>query len=340
MAILLKTHKILWARSGGKCAICKNDIVIDPADLNDDPSIVGDEAHIIARCESFTRGDYDSLSPEERDHYSNLILLCKNHHKQIDDQPGTYTVEKLREIKSQHEAAVKEHWTDEDQRKQNDELIYASYVDEWAAKADLDNWRGICSWLSANTPTFPKAWYDNQKEFLIWIIARIWPNLHPLLKEAIFNYTLVLQDLLNIFDQHTDFDREDEKFIRTKKFYQIPEWNEELYAKLLKQYVEHVNLVNDLFFELTRAANYVCDKVRQTIFNGYRLKEGALLIERHNVGFELKTEHIRVEYRGEERTERPYPGLKEFKKVRYSTRDYALDPNDPKPSAFEEDDDA
>ena len=215
MAISLKTHKILWARSGGKCAICKNDIVIDPADLNDDPSIVGDEAHIIARSKTFTRGDYDSLSPEERDHYSNLILLCKNHHKQIDDQPDTYTVEKLREIKAQHEAAVKEYWTDEDQRKQDDELIYASYVDEWAAKADLDNWIETCSLLSANTPTFPKAWYDNQKEFLIWIIARIWPNLHPSLEKAFLNYKVVLQDLLNIFDQHIDFDSEDEEFIRT-----------------------------------------------------------------------------------------------------------------------------
>ena len=95
MAISLKTHKILWAHSGGKCAICKNDLVINPTDLNDDPSIVGDEAHIIARSASFTRGDYDSLSPEELDHYSNLILLCKTHHKQVDDQPGEYTVEKF-----------------------------------------------------------------------------------------------------------------------------------------------------------------------------------------------------------------------------------------------------
>ncbi len=340
MAISLKTHKILWARSGGKCAICKNEIVIDPENLNDDPSIVGDEAHIIARSESFTRGDYDSLSPEERDHNSNLILLCKNHHKKIDDQPDTYTVEKLRKIKSQHEAAVKEHWTDEDQSKQNDELIYANYIDEWAAKADLDNWRRICSWVSGDPPTFPKTWYDNQREFIIWIIARIWPNLHPHLEEAIINYKIVLEDLLHIFDRHIDFDREDEKFIRTKKFYKISEWDEERYNKLLKQYEKHVNLVNDLFFELTRAANYVCDKVRRTIFNGYRLKEGALLIERHFVGFELKTVHVRVEYKGEERTERPYPGLKEFKKVRYSTRDYALNPNYPEPPNVEEDDDA
>ena len=340
MSISLKTHKILWARSEGKCAICKNELVIDPTDLNDDPSIVGDEAHIIARSASFTRGDYDSLSPEERDHYSNLILLCKTHHKQVDDQPGEYTVEKLRDIKAQHEAAVKEHLTDEEQRKQKDEMIYASYIDEWAAKADLDNWRGVCSWLSADTPTFLKVWYDNQKEFLIWIIARIWPNRHPLLEKALHNYKAVLQDLLNVFDQHIDYDTEDENFIRTKKFYKIREGNMELYDRLGKQYDEHVNLINDLFFELTRAANYVCDRVREAIFDGYRLKEGALLIERHSVGYELKTVRVRVEYRDEERTAMPYPGLREFKKVRYSTRDYALDPNDPEPPVMEDDEGA
>jgi hypothetical protein len=334
MAISLKTHKILWARSGGKCAICKNDLVIGPTDSNDDPSIVGDEAHIIARSESFTRGDYDALSPDERDHYSNLILLCKTHHKQVDDQPAAYTVEKLREIKAQHETMVRERWTSEERMQQRDELIYASYVDEWASKADLDNWRNTCSWLSADTPALPKTWYDKQKEFLTWIIGRIWPGRYPLLEAALYNYKAVLQDLLNVFDQHIDDDRDGDHIIYTEKFYKIREWNEKKYAQLAQQYDEHVNLVNDLFFELTRAANYICDRVRQSIFDGYRLKEGALLIERHNVGFELKTVRIRVEYRGDERTEVPYPGLDEFKKVRYLTRDCALDRQDPEPPIF------
>jgi len=340
MSISLKTHKILWARSGGKCAICKNDLVVDPADLNDDPSIVGDEAHIIARSESFTRGDYDALSPEERDHYSNLILLCKTHHKQIDDQPAEYTAEKLREIKARHEAEVKEHWTDEEKRKQKDELVYAGYIDEWATRAHLGNWRGVCSCLSADTPTLPKLWYDDQKEFLIWIIGRIWPGRYPLLESALHNYKAVLQDLLNVFDQHIDYDWEEDQFVRTKKFYKIREWNEELYGRLIEKYDEHVNLINDLFFELTRAANYVCDRVRETIFDGYRIMEGALLIERHSVGFELKTVRVRVEYRDDERTEMPYPGLKEFKKARYVTRDYALDPNDPEPPGSDKDEEA
>jgi len=42
--------------------------------------------------------------PEERlNKYDNLILLCRIHHKIIDDQYHTYTIDYLREIKALHE---------------------------------------------------------------------------------------------------------------------------------------------------------------------------------------------------------------------------------------------
>lgn len=335
MGISLKTHKILWARSGNRCAICKNELIVDSANPADDPSVIGDEAHIIARKEAFTRGDYEPLTPEQRDHYSNLILLCKIHHKQIDDQPAYYTVERLREIKSVHEGEVKATRSEADEKRQDDDFIYSDYIDEWQRRADLDNWTSTCSWLSADTPTVPKAWYDNQKVFLIWIIGRIWPKRYPSLESALLNYKSVLQDFLNTFDKHIDHEVKGAELLRTTKFYKIREYDEARYDALLAQYESHECLVNDLFFELTRAANYVCDKVRETLFSGYRIQEGALLIERHSVGFELKTVHVRVEYRGDERTEMPYPGIKRFKEIRYTTRDYALDPGNPEPPQSE-----
>jgi hypothetical protein len=328
MGISLRTHKILWGRSGGKCAICKNDLIISPTDLNDDPSVTGDEAHIIARKESFSRGDYDSLSSEERDHYSNLILLCKVHHKLIDDQPASFTVERLRELKSGHEEEVKSKWTDVEIRRQQDEIIYADYIDEWAKKADPENWLFTSSRLtSADNLALPKEWYQNQKEFLLWLLGRVWLRRYPVLENALLNYGAVLQDFLSVFDKHVDWDNDDGDFVLTRRFYKI-EWAPERYHHLVEEYNAHECLVCDLFFELTRAANYICDRVRETIYPGYRLKKGVLLIQRHSVGFQMKTVHARIEYRDTERTEVPYPGLDEFKKIRY-TRDYALNPEDP-----------
>jgi hypothetical protein len=328
MGISLRTHKILWARSGGKCSICKNDLIQDHTEQNDDLSVIGDEAHIIARNESFTRGDYEPLSPEERDQYSNLILLCKNHHKQVDDQPHEFSVDKLREIKRAHEEQVKSLWTDADAKKQEDEITYAAYIDVWERSADLDNWRNISSWICDNTPVVPKYWYDAQKEFLIWLLGRIWPRRHLLLEQALFNYSFVLQDFFKVFDRHLDPAGEADSQMQTERFYKIREWDPDRYSELSARYEAHVGLVCDLFFELTRAANYLCDRVRETIFSGYRIKEGVLIIERSSVGFRLETVRSRLEYRGEERTPLAYPGLSEFKQVRYA-RDHALDPQDP-----------
>ncbi|MFZ0545729.1 MAG: HNH endonuclease [Candidatus Promineifilaceae bacterium] len=338
MGISLKTHKILWGRSGNRCAICQNKLIVDSDDPNDDPSIVGDEAHIIARKPTFTRGDYESLTPEERDHYSNLILLCKVHHKQIDDQPAYYTVERLREIKALHEDEVAAEQSEEIEKKQRDDIIYAGYVDRWAQLADLDDWQNISSWLSADTPTFPKRWYENQKRFLNWIIGRIWPRRYPALESAFLNYKAILQDLLKVFDSHSAGESYNRGYLRTEKFYKIREFDEEKYHRLLNEYEAHVSLVNDLFFELTRAANYICDRVRDTIFDGYRLVEGAVLIERYNVGYALETVIARPEYHGDERTECPYPGLRDFKEIRYTTRDYALDPIPPQLLDLDHDD--
>jgi hypothetical protein len=40
---------------------------------------------------------------ENIDAYENLILLCRKHHKQVDDQVTYYTVERLQAIKRAHE---------------------------------------------------------------------------------------------------------------------------------------------------------------------------------------------------------------------------------------------
>jgi len=76
--------------------------------------------------------------------------------------------------------------------------------------------------------------------------------------------------------------------------------------------------------ELTRAANYLCDKVRESLFRGYRLEQGVLLVER-GPSMDLTNRIYRTEYRGPERTRQPwpYPGLQEFRKVRH-TRDTTI----------------
>lgn len=110
MSISDKTRKILWGRSGNRCAICKNELVID-ATVQDDESVVADECHIISSKSNGPRYDL-SFPIEELDSYDNLILLCRIHHKMVDDQAVTYTTNILRQMKSDHEVWVSQKLTE------------------------------------------------------------------------------------------------------------------------------------------------------------------------------------------------------------------------------------
>lgn len=85
-------------------------------------------------------------------------------------------------------------------------------------------------------------------------------------------------------------------------------------------------LVNDLFLEVTRALNYMCDVVRKHLLPTFRVREGAVLVEL-DVGFDPHTGRLRPEYRNSERIATPYPGIEEFKTVRCS-RDFFVYPDE------------
>ena len=98
VAISDRTRKILWARAGGRCSICRTLVVTEETEA-DAPSVFGEEAHIISAAPNGPRaGDLP-----DHDVYGNLILLCSKDHKRIDDQVAHYTVALLSTIKRDHE---------------------------------------------------------------------------------------------------------------------------------------------------------------------------------------------------------------------------------------------
>lgn len=106
MSITHKTRKVLWGRSGNLCAFCKTRLVVDASDVNSE-SVVGDECHIISGATNGPRHN-PSISSKLIDHIDNLLLLCRVHHKLVDDQPDTFTVEALCQLKANHEKWVTE----------------------------------------------------------------------------------------------------------------------------------------------------------------------------------------------------------------------------------------
>jgi hypothetical protein len=105
-----KTRKMLWGRSGNLCAICRQVLVIE-APSTDVNSVVGEECHIISGQENGPRNE-PKFAKNLIDLYSNLLLLCSVHHKVIDDQWETYTVDVLHNIKTNNEKWVSEKLND------------------------------------------------------------------------------------------------------------------------------------------------------------------------------------------------------------------------------------
>lgn len=104
MAISDQTRKILWGKSGSRCALCQCELITEGTESTVG-TIIGEECHIVAQSKGGPRAGL--ISADKVDEYENLILLCRNHHRIVDDQVENFPPEKLYEIKQQHEKWVK-----------------------------------------------------------------------------------------------------------------------------------------------------------------------------------------------------------------------------------------
>lgn len=110
-SISRKDERILCLRSGNKCAKCRRELTIKLEEGGDRYSVIGEMAHIKGEKSGAPRYD-PNMTDKERNAYPNRILLCRNHHKLIDDHPSKYTVEKLHQMKREHE-----QWVNRDSEK-------------------------------------------------------------------------------------------------------------------------------------------------------------------------------------------------------------------------------
>ena len=94
-----KTVKRLFAVSGNRCAFpdCEATLVDEQSGV-----VTAEICHIKARSPKGPRYD-PSQSDEQRHGYDNLILMCGDHNKVIDDDAKAYTVARLHRIKAEHE---------------------------------------------------------------------------------------------------------------------------------------------------------------------------------------------------------------------------------------------
>ncbi len=316
MGISTKTRKMLWGRSGNKCAICKTDLAEDITET-DDYSIIGEEAHIVAREEDGPRGK-SPLTSEERDKYANLILLCLKHHKIIDDHEDQYPVDKLHEIKKEHLNWVDDSLNPTDIEKQQDDETYATYIDDFVKLAGIENWDGWSSFvLSGGQPEITKERFEELQKLNEYLLSRFWSTRYPKLEFAFRNFRLILNDFLQVFSKYLDMS--DGVIYITEKFYKRDYHLEQKeYDRLAAKFDYHVDLVQDLMCELTRAANYVIEQIRYSISHSFRTKEGLVLIT-SGPGMDFNWTTVRLEYSVKDPEQLKYKSLRDFMTSREKT---------------------
>jgi hypothetical protein len=88
----------LFALSGNRCAFPRC-----PLPIAEGTSLFGEICHIHADTREGPRFNRDQTDAE-RQGFDNLILMCANHHRVIDDDDVSYSPERLRQLKHQQES--------------------------------------------------------------------------------------------------------------------------------------------------------------------------------------------------------------------------------------------
>lgn len=96
--------KKLWGLAAGLCSHPECDLDCIEFINSNDPTILGEMAHIIAQSPKGPRGGVTAGD----DTYENAILLCPYHHRLVDKAPkGAFPTEMLHDWKSRHELTVR-----------------------------------------------------------------------------------------------------------------------------------------------------------------------------------------------------------------------------------------
>jgi len=99
---------IVFTLSHDQCSFpgCSQPLIRTPDAKRSDFAVQGELCHIISPKQHGPRPNTD-LTAEDLNHPRNLIAMCRNHHREIDTDPQTYTVQTLKAMKHEHEQSVR-----------------------------------------------------------------------------------------------------------------------------------------------------------------------------------------------------------------------------------------
>lgn len=270
-----KDQKILWARAAGRCSMpdCKKELTFDKAEESGSVTF-GEMCHIVGEKNSVTspRG-ISKLPLEDRNFYSNLILLCSNDHKIIDRDEKNWPVEILYKIKTDHELWVQESLSVNTLTPEM--VVYSNIIDNLNTHLRLDSF----NWFISNSVKniLHRDFVDAYEFVEERLIAIDWPGTNIELENSIKSMMQSYVDYVIHFLKYSinvepDFEyyREDKNY---KRIYPNPNY-EVISERNLLWARKNFYLISKFVFYL----NLFVKNVREHFNPLFHLKRGKFLI--------------------------------------------------------------
>jgi hypothetical protein len=197
MTIPLKDIKILWAKAAGRCSMPECRLQVVQRASNDVPSsnvLIGEACHIVAEQNGGPRGT-SLLSPADRNRYPNLVLLCRIHHTIIDGDPAVWPIERLHQLKSDHELWVETQLVDKAENAAD--TVYIDLVNSAVEDLLLNRWDSVTD-HAVRTLLF-EEFVEGASRFDAKVFKAIWPRTRKELEAEIKNLATRLEAYLKEF---------------------------------------------------------------------------------------------------------------------------------------------
>lgn len=274
MTIAYTDVKTLWARAAGLCSMpdCRKKLTPESEGLATGAVIIGENCHIISGANKGPRSEHP-ISEDEVDRYPNLILLCSIHHKIIDSDVETWTLEKVIETKQQHE-----YWIESSIHNyiHANDLVYSNLIANAEKLLMLKYW----NWLTDHAIRMlgNEEWLDGIYQFRIQVRRALLPKKLPELERLFENlaaraflYAEHYKSMAYLPDGDDGFYRENKSWKKTIHPY-------ETYEKYAARSDEWAKKSHLLLMNFTHAVNEFADCVRTYINPHFFLSKGKFTI--------------------------------------------------------------
>lgn len=186
------------------------------------------------------------------------------------------------------------------------ETLYIPAFEHIFKLLDIDNFQSWAYPCAIGGNTVLKSYiYENLEKVPNYILSRPKHKVYAAWDSLMRNLGLLVSDFNNVFSQHAEKLKND--FYVVERFYKRFNPNPN-YEVDLAAYNEHVMLVSDMLFELARLCNLILSRIR-VIYPDYKQELGILHIDN-------RISEPDLVYSETEISDTPYPGLKEYIKVR------------------------